>query len=210
MTQSARETGVRTARLQPWRSRGWRPSAGGERNRSRESRAYWSDAGSWRLLAVCAVLALMPGTAAADASDGDPSASDPGKAQEVSLDDRLNALLSEAVAAEEYRHTRKCLSRNAYRKIKVLNEDYMLFSKGEEYWINKLRRRCPSLKFNDLPVFVQKGTSSLCESDPFYPTNSMDLSMSLSGGRAFGAQGICYLGDFEQISAEQAALLRDG
>ncbi len=130
------------------------------------------------------------------------------RASRQELDARLDALLAEALAADEYRQSRRCLSRTAYRKIEVLNEEYVLFSKGEDHWINRLRRRCPSLKFNHLPVFVQKGTSTLCESDPFYPTNTMDLNMSLSGSRSMGMQGICYLGDFEQISAEQAALIR--
>ncbi|MGE0622268.1 MAG: hypothetical protein AB7I04_03115 [Pseudomonadales bacterium] len=130
------------------------------------------------------------------------------RASRKELDARLDTLLAQTLSADEYRETRDCLSRNAYRKIEVLNEEYVLFSKGEEHWINKLRRRCPSLKFNDLPVFVQRGTSSLCENDPFYPTNSMDLNVTLSGGPVMGYQGICYLGDFEQISAEQAALIR--
>lgn len=130
------------------------------------------------------------------------------RASRKELDARLDALLAETLAADEYRETKSCLSRTAYRKVEILNEEYVLFSKGEEHWINKLRRRCPSLRFNDLPVFVQKGTSRVCENDPFYPTNSLDLSMTLSGGRAMGYQGICYLGDFEQISAEQAALIR--
>ena len=146
-----------------------------------------------------------------DAQPADASRADVGKKRRASrkeLDARLDELLKETLAADGYRETRSCLSRNAYRKVEVLNEEYVLFSKGEEHWINKLRHRCPSLRFNDLPIFVQRGTSSLCESDPFYPSNSIDLNMSLTGGRAMGAQGICYLGDFEQISAEQAALIR--
>jgi len=142
---------------------------------------------------------------AADAGHASPKKR---RASRKELDARLDELLAETLPADEYRETRSCLARTAYRKIEVLNEEYVLFSKGEEHWINKLRRRCPSLRFNDLPVFVQKGTTRLCESDPFYPTNSMDLNMTLSGGRAMGYQGICYLGDFEQISAEQAALIR--
>lgn len=150
------------------------------------------------------------GSDAADGSGADGNADSPKKrrASRQQLDARLDALLAQTLPADEYRKTRSCLSRTAYRNVEVLNEEYVLFSKGEEHWINKLRRRCPSLRFNDLPVFVQKGSSSLCESDPFYPTNSMDLNMTLSGSRAMGSQGICYLGDFEQISAEQAALIR--
>lgn len=168
----------------------------------------------WRLPVSALVLAFAaggvhadPSEAAAEQGDDDQQAA---PAAATSLDERLDALLAETLSADEYRETRRCLRRNAYRHVEVLNDEYLLFSKGNDYWVNKLGRQCPILRYNDLPVFVQKGTNSVCERDPFYPSNSMDLNMGLSGGRAMGAQGICYLGLFQQITAEQAVLLRDG
>ena len=123
------------------------------------------------------------------------------------LDERLDALLSE-VSAYEGREPQRCLSIRAYRNVKVLNAEYLLFSRGgSRYWLNKLKRPCQPLKFNDLPVFETKGTSSLCENDPFYPSNSMDLQRGLDGGRPVAMHGTCFLGSFEAISPEQAALL---
>lgn len=124
------------------------------------------------------------------------------------LDERLDALLSEVSVYEEG-EPQRCLNTRAYRTVKVLNTEYLLFSRGSRYWLNKLKRDCPSLKFNDLPVFESRGSSSLCENDPFYPSNSMDIQRGLSGGRPVAMQGTCYLGSFQPISAEQAALLSE-
>lgn len=123
------------------------------------------------------------------------------------IDERLDALMAE-VSTYESREITRCLNTRAYRSVKVLNTDYLLFSRGERFWLNKLKRTCPTLRFNDLPVFESRGTSSLCQGDPFYPTNSMDLQMGLDpSGRPRAIYGTCYLGTFETISAEQAALL---
>ena len=64
-------------------------------------------------------------------------------------------------------------------------------------------------KFNDLPVFESRGGSSLCQNDPFYPSNSMDIQRGLSDGRPTAMHGTCFLGNFQPISAEQAALLTE-
>ena len=137
------------------------------------------------------------GTADAEASAAD----------EPTIDERLDALMNE-VSTYESREITRCLNPRTYRSVKVLNTDYLLFSRGERFWLNRLKRSCPTLKYNDLPVFESRGTSSLCEGDPFYPTNSMDLQMGLdSTGRPRAMYGTCYLGSFETISAEQAALL---
>ena len=129
-----------------------------------------------------------------------------GKANEPTLDERLDALLSEVTAYED-REPQRCLSTRAYRTVKVLNTEYLLFSRGSKHWLNKLKRDCPSLKFNDLPVFESRGSSSLCQNDLFYPTNRMDLQMGMTNGRPNAMHGTCYLGGFEVISPEQAALL---
>jgi len=124
------------------------------------------------------------------------------------LDERLDALLSEVSAYEEH-EPQRCLNSRSYRTVKVLNDDYLLFSKGNKHWLNKLKRTCRSLKFNDLPIFESRGSSSLCQNDPFYPSNSMDVQRGLSGGRPTAMHGICFLGSFEEISAEQVALLTE-
>ncbi len=129
-------------------------------------------------------------------------------AEGPTLDERLDALLSE-VSAYEGHESKRCLSTRAYRTVKVLNTEYLLFSRGSNHWLNKLKRDCPSLRYNDLPIFESRGSSSLCENDPFYPSNSMDLQHGMSGGRPVAMHGTCFLGSFEAITAEQAALLTE-
>jgi hypothetical protein len=124
------------------------------------------------------------------------------------LDERLDALLSEVSAYEEH-SPQRCLNTRTYRTVKVLNTEHLLFSRGTKHWLNKLKRDCPSLKWNDLPVFESRGTISLCENDPFYPSNSMDLQRGLSGGRPVAMHGTCFLGSFQQITPEQVALLTE-
>jgi len=165
-----------------------------------------------RQLLLPALLLAAPAGLLAESQPAEPEVDDKPEseapAEGPTLDERLDALLSE-VSAYEDREPQRCLSTRSYRTVKVMNTDYLLFSRGSKYWLNKLKRSCQSLKFNDLPVFESRGTSSLCENDPFYPSNSMDLQRGMSGGRPVAMHGVCFLGSFEAISAEQAALLME-
>lgn len=155
----------------------------------------------WRSAGLVLLMLLSMPLVASDSAPAGTEAAEP------SLDERLDALLAE-VADESYGERRRCLSRYQYRSVKVLNVEYLLFSRGDAHWLNRLKLPCPSLKFNDLPVFESRGMSSNCQGDPFYPTNSMDLQQGLDPtGRPRASYGVCYLGDFQLISAEQAALL---
>ena len=158
------------------------------------------------LLMAASAVSLAQSQPSEPESDDSPESEEPSEGP--TLEERLDALLSE-VSAYEDRQPQRCLSTRAYRTVKVLNTDYLLFSRGSKHWLNKLKRSCQSLKFNDLPVFESRGSSSLCENDPFYPSNSMDLQRGLSGGRPVAMHGVCFLGSFEAINAEQAALLTE-
>lgn len=169
---------------------------------------------------ACLLLAAIVPSAMADRSGADAmaaaaahvqedAAQKPATATMPSIDERLDALLTESPADGAYSEPRRCISRFAYRNVDILNEEYMMFSSGGQHWVSRLARRCPSLRYNDLPVFAPSRTRRLCEGDAFYATNSMDLGMGRSGGRLAGAHAVCYLGEFEQISNEQAALLRN-
>lgn len=168
------------------------------------------------LLSAAPVHAAEPDSEAADAEVGGTDTSTDASAdkqadeqKEPTLDERLDALLSET-EENEYRETRRCLNTRSYRRVEVLNTEYLLFYKGDRYWLNKLKRPCQSLKWNNLPVFEARGVSSHCQNDVFYATNSMDLQQGIDAtGRPRGTYGICYLGAFEQISVEQAALLKE-
>ena len=133
----------------------------------------------------------------------------PERKDRASIDERLDALLSEALPEDEYRETQRCLGTRRYRSVEVLGTEYLLFYKGDNFWLNKLSRPCPTLAHNRVPVFEAQTTSSLCSRDLFFPTNRMDLQRGFdSSGRPLMSYGICVLGEFETISVEQAALLR--
>ncbi|MEM8769466.1 MAG: hypothetical protein AAGE43_18670 [Pseudomonadota bacterium] len=138
-----------------------------------------------------------------DEADGDVDA------ERASIDERLDALLQEALPEDEYREQKRCLAQRNYRSIEVLSTEYLLFYRNNSFWLNRLSRPCPTLRFNDVPVFSSRSTSSICERDAFYPTNRMDLARGFdSTGRPLAATGVCFLGQFEEITADQAALLR--
>ena len=145
-------------------------------------------------------------------ADDAPSQDQPAgkQAPKPSLDERLDALLVEALPPDEYRETRRCLSRHDYRSVEILNQEYLLFVKNDHFWLNRLRTRCPSLRFDMVLSFAMRGTSSVCQSDQVYVTNRFDLERGFDhGGRPIHYQGICTLGEFESISPEQAALLSE-
>jgi hypothetical protein len=128
---------------------------------------------------------------------------------EATLDERLDALLAEALPAEEYRETKRCLSRHDYRSVDILNQEYLLFRKSGQFWLNKLKHRCIVLRRDLILVFNQHGMGGMCSGDLAYVTDRYDLERGFSpSGRPLAAQGTCRLGEFESITAEQAALLR--
>ncbi|MEJ2087548.1 MAG: hypothetical protein P8Y69_03550 [Gammaproteobacteria bacterium] len=140
-----------------------------------------------------------PGTEAETASEAKPS-----------LDERLDAILAETLSKDEYRESRRCLSRFDYRSVEILSRDYLLFSRGGDYWLNKLRNRCISLRRDMVLTFNPRGSSNSCEGDLVYVTDRYDLDRGFSPtGIPYSSQGSCVLGAFERISGEQAALLRE-
>jgi hypothetical protein len=162
----------------------------------------------WLALLLLLTLPALALGAEQEVPETEEESSETEEAEGPTLDERLDALLAE-VSAYENRDPQRCLNTRSYRTVKVLNTEYLLFSRGNKYWLNKLKRDCPALKFNDLPVFESRGSSSLCVNDPFYPSNRMDLQYGLSGSRPTVFYGTCHLGDFEPITAEQAALLTE-
>ena len=129
--------------------------------------------------------------------------------REPTLDERLDALLTEALPENEYREAQNCLRRHEYREGDILSQEYLLFSRNGRYWLNKLQVRCPSLNRNVVLTFNSSGTSSVCRSQPVYVADRFDISRGFdSMGRPNVTRGICRLGEFEVISVEQAAILQ--
>ena len=138
-----------------------------------------------------------------------PAETDQPAQAEPTLDERLDALLAETLTDDEYRETKRCLSRHSYRSVDILSQEYLLFRKSGQFWLNKLKHRCIGLRRDLILTFNQHGMGSMCSGDLVYVTDRYDLERGFSpSGRPLAAQGTCILGEFESITAEQAALLK--
>jgi hypothetical protein len=134
---------------------------------------------------------------------------EPSEAGEPSFEERLDALLAETLSPEEYRETTNCLYRAKYRYIDVISEDYILFSRRNEFWLNKLKRKCRGVNNRLVITTVNKGVNSACRGDLVYASTRFDLDLGFThGGTPVSPRAICVLGEFEQIGEQQAEALK--
>ncbi len=129
---------------------------------------------------------------AAEADDATPAEPPP-----PTLDEKLDALLGETLADDEYRESKHCLRRSAYRRVEIINQEFLLFSKQGTYYLNRLKRKCPGLRRNLLLTFTMS-TNSICRSDIVHVSDRF--------GSSFRAT--CHLGEFELIEEQQALALK--
>lgn len=114
----------------------------------------------------------------------------------------VEEILAAAPSAEDYGQSTRCLSTHAYVNVDVLDNQTLVFQgRGDRAWLNRLRRPCLGLRRNDALSF-ELHENRLCSLDTF---TGIDAFMgSLERGSA-----ICSLGEFEVISREQAAALKE-
>jgi hypothetical protein len=158
----------------------------------------------------------------ADSSDGAPSETE-GVPSETEGDDedlsdeekqarfdaRLDALLSEAAEADAYGKPEHCLYRRKYRDIDIINDNLLIFSKGNKYWVNELKHRCVGLRRDMVLHSVLTGISSLCSNDLIYANRRFDMNQGfMPSGRPVMVRATCTLGDFKPISEAYAQSLR--
>ncbi len=154
--------------------------------------------------------AAVPDTAepAAAAPEAAVPAETPAQSAPPTLDEKLDALLGETLTADEYRESRHCLHRSAYRRVDIINQEFLLFSKRGTYYLNRLKRKCPGLRRNLLLTF-RMATNSVCRSDLVYASDRIDLHRGInSSGIPNGYRATCHLGEFEQIGEQQALALK--
>ncbi len=142
-------------------------------------------------------LAQAPEPAAPETSTAETSETVPEPVAAPTLDEKLDALLGETPAGDEYRESKHCLRRSAYRRVEIINQEFLLFSKQGTYYLNRLKRKCPGLRRNLLLTFTMRG-NSVCRSDIVYVSDRF--------GSSFRAT--CHLGEFELIEEQQALALK--
>ncbi len=124
------------------------------------------------------------------------------------MDEKLDALLGETLAGDEYGEFKHCLRRSAYRRVEIINQEFLLFSKRGTYYLNRLKRKCPGLRRNLVLTFTST-MNSACRNDIVYASDGFEASRGHNSNgipRAYRAS--CHLGEFELIAEEHALALK--
>lgn len=138
-----------------------------------------------------------------------PAAQEPDETRSQALNRQLDALLAENLSESDYQESFNCIYRNNFRHVSALGDSYLIFSKGDAYWVNRLRNRCLLLNQRMLFTFVSH-TQSVCAGDSVYLSDRADLDRGFdASGRPAVMLGSCVLGEFEAISEAQALALRE-
>ncbi|MEQ8692126.1 MAG: DUF6491 family protein [Pseudomonadales bacterium] len=111
--------------------------------------------------------------------------------------EQLIANLSDA----DYVQTETCISTAQYSSVELIDDKALVFHDGRNsFWINRFPRACPFLRERETLVFDLHG-NRVCRLD------GVRTSSPLFGWWRPGPR--CALGDFQRVSAGQAALLRE-
>ncbi len=115
-------------------------------------------------------------------------------------DERLSTALGQLDAGTGYADTKRCLATFEYDSMEILDDQHLLFKDRNEVWLNKLRSRCPGLRRDDVLAFDMRG-DRLC---------SLDTATVVDRFLFWRQSGpTCALGEFQQLTEPQAALLRE-
>lgn len=97
--------------------------------------------------------------------------------------------------------TTRCIGRRLYRNSWIIDRTTMLFSgRRDQYWVNTLRRPCLRDVFRrQVMNFISRSSMHLCERDE---VEFLDPGGLIQTGPR------CRLGRFQEITADQAELLR--
>lgn len=164
-------------------------------------------------ICLLAGYALAQPPQAADPEDSVPEAAVPegptaAEPPPPTLDEKLDALLGETLASDEYTESQHCLRRSAYRRVEILNQEFLLFSKRGTYYLNRLKRKCPGLRRNLLLTFTSPA-NNVCRSDIVYASDGFDARRGMSSnGIPSSYRASCHLGEFELIAEEHALALK--
>ena len=113
----------------------------------------------------------------------------------------LQKILSETLDDSEYVETRRCLRSHEYKRVEILDSGHVLFhGRKNQVWLNKLRRNCSGLRKGLVLRFDLHGKRA-CQMDFFSGLNSFrDVRAPTA---------ICVLGEFELVTDEQVAMLKE-
>jgi len=137
---------------------------------------------------------------AEDKDSEDKDSEDKDADAQQSFEERLDALLSQGQVENVYGETQNCLFHRQYRDITIINDNMLLFSKGDKYWLNTLKHECLGLKRDMVINIVLKGVSSLCRNDQVFANRRYDIDQGVThSGRPAVVRATCILGDFQRV-----------
>ncbi|MDE0004376.1 MAG: DUF6491 family protein [Rhodospirillaceae bacterium] len=114
----------------------------------------------------------------------------------------VEEILADAPRPEHYAGPVKCLHRDAYTNVEVINGEYLLFhGRRDKAWVNRLRNACTGLRRHDTLVF-ETYSGRVCDFDTVNGADSV-------GGTLQSTSARCGLGSFDPVTPEQAEQLRD-
>ena len=122
----------------------------------------------------------------------------------VAAEDAPAPTVEEILSAEPQEEvvvTTRCIGRRLYRNSWIIDRTTLLFSgRRDQYWVNTLRRPCLRNVFrHQVKNFISRSSMHLCERDE---VEFLDPGGLVQTGPR------CRLGRFQEISTEQAQLLR--
>lgn len=124
-----------------------------------------------------------------------------GKAEKKTPPPTVEAVLANTLTESDYGKSERCLQTSDYQKIRVLDQQYILFEgRGDKVWLNKLRSKCPGLRPNTT-LRLDLLSSRACNLD----------SVTAIEVRRFYVDKLsatCSLGPFMRIPREQADFLK--
>lgn len=144
-----------------------------------------------RHLLLIAALAAFTGCAAGG----------PAEEQAQTRVEAIDEILTQPLEDEDYAESARCLPTHAYRNVRVLDDQHVLFDgPGDRAWLNRLRNRCSGLRTNATLRFRLRD-NRVCELDTFEAVDTI-----LGGFDRVSAT--CSLGSFDPVTPEQVDAIR--
>ena len=115
------------------------------------------------------------------------------------IGERINAVLDIPTDGMEEPEMQRCLRESQIRNFEPLGDRHMLFEgRRGEYWVNRLRGRCPDLDGGTLLAVRTTGLSNqFCDGDRF------SLRDWFTGSRGMNLTAVCSLGKFQPVTEAQ-------
>lgn len=149
---------------------------------------------SWLLVAAGALAEDQPLVTTPRPDSGQAHRPDSGQAGEArSIADRIDLL-----ETEEYVRTEECINLRKIKRTQALgNQSMLFFMRDGTVYLNQFGNPCPRIGSPLITSFESRFAGRFCRLD------RIEIS-----DRVFGVMGFCNIGSFEEVTIEQAEMIR--